>query len=496
LAEKSGYKMTGNADLAEFEAKAKLNKDVSRVLVAIASYGTANDLYLREVIAEYQKMSVQTDIVILSNIRKQVPANVALRVVDLKGRNPWSLPFVHKQLFAEQLNEYDIFVYSEDDMLLTERNLRAFLDLSATLPDNEIPGFLRYEKGTGSERNFPELHGRFRWDPQSLCRRGEHTFAFFTAEHAACYALTRRQLAKAIDSGGFLVGPHEGRYDLLCTVATDPYTQCGMRKLICLSRIDDVLIHHLPNKYVGTRFGVGRDEFQRQLNSLLVNAADGSERPPLFEPESRLLDRAFSTDYYEPARPDILVAVPPETRTALSIGCGWGATEGALAQQGIRVTAVPIDGIIAGAVKARGIEVVEADLDGVVRTLDGRQFDFLLLQNVLHRVEDPRYWLSKLSGLLHSESTVAVVVPNVPRLHGMLNFLRGKASLQLIGGFGATGVHLTSFGIVARWLRVSGLVVAESTYLLSERARRVSRATFGFADRFVADELVIVAKKP
>ena len=68
--------------------------------------------------------------------------------------------------------------------------------------------------------------------------------------------LTREQLRKAIQSEGYLVGPHQNKYDLLVTAATDPYTQCGFRKLVCISHIEDFFIAHLPNKYVG-ELGVG-----------------------------------------------------------------------------------------------------------------------------------------------------------------------------------------------------------------------------------------------
>ena len=45
-------------------------KSFPRILVAIASYGTGNDVYLRQLIEEYRSMSFDIDIVILSNIEK------------------------------------------------------------------------------------------------------------------------------------------------------------------------------------------------------------------------------------------------------------------------------------------------------------------------------------------------------------------------------------------------------------------------------------------
>jgi hypothetical protein len=192
-----------------------------RVLVAIASYGTSNDRYLERIIQEYGSMSLDVHVVVLSNIEKSVPPDVEC-LVGLPTKNPWSLPFGHKKLFADRCERYDLFIYSEDDILITEDNLRAWLDVNVLLAEDEIAGFMRVEFGKDGTRSYPDVHGHFRWDPSSTRRRGNYALAHFTNEHAACYVLTREQLSRALRSGGFDVDPHEGKYDLLCTAEVDP----------------------------------------------------------------------------------------------------------------------------------------------------------------------------------------------------------------------------------------------------------------------------------
>ena len=68
-------------------------------------------------------MSFQVDIVVLSNLKKQLGPDIEV-LVGLPNRDPWSLPFSHKKVFAERLQKYDIFVYSEDDILITEQALK------------------------------------------------------------------------------------------------------------------------------------------------------------------------------------------------------------------------------------------------------------------------------------------------------------------------------------------------------------------------------------
>jgi len=111
--------------------------DHPRVLVAIANYGEGNRRYLDQLLAEYRAMPFPVDVVVLSNIPKDLGDDVEVKV-GLPGKDPWSLPFGHKQLFADRIEQYDAFIYSEDDILVTENNIRAFLEVTPKLEDDEI----------------------------------------------------------------------------------------------------------------------------------------------------------------------------------------------------------------------------------------------------------------------------------------------------------------------------------------------------------------------
>jgi 2-polyprenyl-3-methyl-5-hydroxy-6-metoxy-1,4-benzoquinol methylase len=463
-----------------------------KILVAIASYGTGNDGYLSRLVQEYRSMSYDVHIVVLSNEPKDEALGVETRVVDLKGKNPWSLPFPHKQLFADRLNDYDMFVYSEDDTLVTEKNLRSFQEISAALPNEEIPGFLRFEECPDGRRNFPEVHGHFHWDPTSVRRRGEHTLAFFTNEHAACYVLTRPQLRRAIESGGFLVGPHSDKYDLLCTAATDPYTQCGFQKLICISRVEDFLIYHLPNKYVGTSFGVDDEELRRQICVLMRIGSNGHRPESLFQTETKLKDGWYSKNYYEPVHPAMLSAIPGNARSVLSIGCGCGTMEKALVEKGMRVVAVPLDAVIAPGVGTEALQIVTENFRTAREVLKDRQFDCLLLSNVLHLVEDPVEILSAFGPLLSENGVSVALVPNLRRLPAYWKRISENNSS---GNFESTGVHVTSDKILRSWFESAGMKVESVVHILPPRAEAARRLSLGLMKQLLSSELVAVAHK-
>lgn len=426
------------------------------VLVALASYGTSNDRYLQQLIREYRSMPFDIDIVVVSNIDKSA-LGIECRV-GIPNKNPWSLPFAHKKLFADRANKYDLFIYSEDDILITERNLRAFLDVTARLQQDEIAGFLRVEKGANCQESYPDIHENFHWDPSSVQRRGRYIVAHLTNEHAACYMLTQTQLRTAIQSGGFLVPPHEEKYDLLCTAATDPYTQCGVKKLVPVSHIDEFTVHHLSNKYVG-RIGITADELRDQIEAL-IRIAESCETPcQLFSTETKLPRGLYSKDYYEPISEDVISAIPRTARNILSIGCGSGASEKKLVEAGFRVVAMPLDPVVSSGAAARGVEMIHGDIDEIARLTHGEKFDCALCLNVLHLVRDPAAALSRLNDCLCDDATVIIQSPTMLSLRTIRQTFGAMAFRQLGTGYLSTGVHFSTARRVRSWCAKSGMKV-------------------------------------
>lgn len=463
-----------------------------RVLVAIASYGTSNDRYLEQLVCEYRSMPFTVDLLIVSNIEKKPACDIEC-LVGLPNKNPWSLPFSHKKLFAERADQYDLFIYSEDDILITERNLMSFLDATAVLHDDEVIGFLRIEKGVDGEVNYPDVHAYFHWDPTSVRSRGRYTLANFTNEHAACYVLTRAQLAKAVASGGFTVEPHEGKYDLLCSAATDPYTQCGLTKLIPISHLDDFTVHHLSNKYVHS-VGIREHALREQINALLRIATDREAPAPLFNTETKLWRCMYSKEYYEPVSEQAISMIPDTVRSVLSIGCGWGGIEHRLAGSGLRVVAAPLDPVIASLAATRDVEMVFGDFRAVLEKIGSERFDCILYQNVLHLTPDPVELLSLFRGVLSSEAVVIIQTPNMLCIPAIWGGLRNPRRPYHPGNYHATGVHFTFAGKVREWCRHAGLTLDAMVPILHRRAEPARSFMRGLIGISMAPELIVVAR--
>jgi 2-polyprenyl-3-methyl-5-hydroxy-6-metoxy-1,4-benzoquinol methylase len=425
-----------------------------RVLVAIASFGTKNLALLKHVIRCWRAMPFSVHVVVVSEAPKELGDGVEV-VVGLPSKDPWSLPFAHKSIFAANADRYDLFAYSEDDMEFKEEHVRAFLRLTPHLHNDEIAGFLRYETNSSGRRTFPDVHGRFHWKPESVRRRGEHLIAEFTNEHAASYLLTRDQLKRALASGGYLREPYEGRYDMLCSAATDPYTGCGFRKVVCISSLEAFSIHHLSDRYVN-EWCVPIETIQEQLRAQRAIADGRLPTTRLLPTETRLSRGQWSKNYYEPADDHLIQQIPASARTVLSVGCGWGALEARLQGDGMNVTALPLDAVIGASAAGRGVEIVHGPLDVSARELKGRRFDCVVISNLLHLAVSPDHLLDLCIPFVARDGALVIRGPNFATLRIAAKRALARGEHEKLSSFAESGVHPVGPGFVRRHLRRSG----------------------------------------
>jgi len=435
-----------------------------RILVAIANYGMKNVQYANLLINEYRSMPFDIDIFILSETPKDYGQDVTV-LVGLPSKDPWSLPFGHKKLFTENIDRYDVFIYTEDDTLICKENILAFLKASAAIEDDLLPGFIRYELYPNGKKNYPDIHGPYHWIPNSIAKSGEYIYAKFSNDHSACYILTQGQLRKAIASGGFLVPPHSGRYDLICAAGTDPYTQCGFTRVICLSDLQAFELHHLPNAYLN-RTGLDENGYTLQIEALLEIMDQKRTNSELFTTEKSLATTAWDKSYYEQCRYDIFRLISSDAKEILSVGCGWGLPEAHLLEKGKRVVAIPLDSIIGRLAEERGINVLPPDFEQAFEMLNGSKFDAIILPDILQHLSNPVEILTKLGTLLSMDAVLIGSIPNlspVRRIYRQLLVKNNKWS-DLDVCFNKTNLNLTNVSTIRKWLKASGLRLLELRY--------------------------------
>ena len=212
-----------------------------KLKVAIANYGSAQLEHLAEVVREFSSYRKhQVDLTVYST----APVEANHKLFDQSIEK--GLPFACRTDMAERREDYDLFLYVENDMLITEDNIDAFLEHQATLPSHQIGGFFRYELNDGVKMllDLNPFWGKV------VVKEYERDFMVVN-QHQGCWLLTRSQLQHCIASGHFLVEPHTGPYGVLEQGASDPYTNCGLEKVLPkdLSLLERLQIRHLPLKY-------------------------------------------------------------------------------------------------------------------------------------------------------------------------------------------------------------------------------------------------------
>lgn len=271
-------------------------KEKKEILAVLVNFGDEQLEYLQQVVNElktFKKYNVT--IIVQSNIKIDIEGINEVNILTLEDYQ--LLPLTCRKVIWENRNDYDIFLYGENDLLFREKHIDNYLEYYKILPKNRISGLLRFEIEEGNNF-YPDYHLDFEWDFKSVETYEGKVFAYFNNTHQATFILNREQLfavGKKIDfevlvpnSSSFLINrflrkikktlgirlERQNKYSVKCKVNTDIYDYGGMKKMICISEFEDNLIHHLPNIYIDglkgrNKFRSDSERMNEALNKLL-----------------------------------------------------------------------------------------------------------------------------------------------------------------------------------------------------------------------------------
>ncbi len=472
-----------------------------RILVCVANYGTGNDHHLRKLLDAYDALPCETSIVLLTNTPKAFGPNVVTRLLPAPS-DPSALPFEHLRVLAGHAEDYDLFVYTEDDTLLTGAHLRAFLAASAQLAADEVPGFLRYEESPHGEVFISTVHAHYDWNLDSVRRCREYVFAEYSNCHSGCYVLTRQHLRRALRSGNYVSEAYSGAYNILESAATHPFTRCGLRKLHPVSHLDEFTLHHLADKYLGS-MGTPR-ELVRAQTGALAEMADGQRpRERLLEGRTKLPTHVLDRPWFDAGRSpwafdntQLLGLLPGGAGAALSVGATTGALERGLLELGYAVTTVPTDSLAQAVLEREPRLRVLAPSFAAAAALEAGSFEGLLLPHVLPYLDEPAARLRELARLVRPGGWVALTAPHLGPWTRRLR--RGNAPVAtraVLQDFARSGIHLTTARTLTRWLRGAGCTPERVVHSLRGRSARVQRFAGTPLARFLAPSLVMIARR-
>jgi hypothetical protein len=247
---------------------------MKKILVVIVNYGEEQLKYLQQVIDElksFQKYKVT--IVVHSNIDlPNIKGIDLLNIIKLDDYE--NLPMTCRQTIDQESDNFDYFIFTENDHLWKEHHIDKYIEYESILPKDRIAGLIQYEENEIG-KYYPAYHAHYEWDWGSVEEYNGKKFAHFTNIHQACFIISKEQLFEIKQNHDFsqFLAP-DTQYSSKCRTNTDIYRYAGMKKLICISEFEDNLIHHLPNIYINGDKGRAKlrsddDKMKKSLYKLL-----------------------------------------------------------------------------------------------------------------------------------------------------------------------------------------------------------------------------------
>jgi 2-polyprenyl-3-methyl-5-hydroxy-6-metoxy-1,4-benzoquinol methylase len=372
------------------------------------------------------------------------------------------------------------------------------------LPSHYVPGFLRYEIDAHGNINLPEIHASFHWCPDSVERFGEYIFANFTNPNMGSYILTQSHLSIAIQSNNYCLLPKRSRYGIIESSVCDVFYDCNLKLMTCISHIDQFLIHHMSNRFLG-HFGITKEQLKREIEALLDIEAGKLPDYRLFETETKLAQNIFDKSYYSKCNFHIVKAVGwNKQKNVLSVGCGSAETEAEILKYGHQVTAIPLDMVISVTAQAKGIKTLTSNFNIAFNDLAEQKFDCIIFDNVLQHLPEPIKILTRFSSLLSQEGTIIANFLNTDCSHWLnkryLSSVRNSPFSPMDESikdrsFQGLGVHLTNGKNVKPWFDESGLKLYSMTYLTPRSFRKKVWLSMGLLTARLSPNFMIIAKK-
>jgi SAM-dependent methyltransferase len=151
----------------------------------------------------------------------------------------------------------------------------------------------------------------------------------------------------------------------------------------------------------------------------------------------------------------------------LDVGCGFATTSEHIQKRGNRVTGIESSAAALPRARARIAEVVHADLQNLetVRAgLGGRQFDMVILADVLEHLAWPEGVLRSYREFLKPGGSIIVSLPNIGLWSVRLSLLAGRFEYADTGVLDRTHLRFFTRRTMRRLLAQAGFTPFRSTY--------------------------------
>jgi len=176
-----------------------------------------------------------------------------LEIVELDAALKFDATMQHRKAFLRRIEDFDLFVYAEDDVHIELRHIAAYVKASDHLARSEdghkyVLGWQRLERngiGLGAEHvmwenGIDNYHG---------VEVGKRLYATMVNPHAGAWMATQAELKAHHKQCRILNIPKTaGSFTRVRAGGWNMYMNCGRRKVLPVRNFQNFLVHHLPDK--------------------------------------------------------------------------------------------------------------------------------------------------------------------------------------------------------------------------------------------------------
>lgn len=235
--------------------------------------------YVNMMIDEVNNYDDETDIYIHTNININInlfltnnKGKLIVVVHDLKDENPFYLTWKPRKLMEEQKDDYDIFIYVEDDILIFKSTIEYWKELNEEcISRNHNLGFLRIEYDNQGEEYLTDINSKLK---SGILINDKSYIVNDVSPYCAFWVYSKHEFKRFVDSKYYNPQNIEG-YEIressaigLHGLKTPWYTSTVIP--FKDMKIDPrCKVWHMPNNYVksGSSWGTGEIRFSDLCDS-------------------------------------------------------------------------------------------------------------------------------------------------------------------------------------------------------------------------------------
>lgn len=175
--------------------------------------------------------------------------------------HPYFLTWQHRSYMIDKIDQYDAFIYVEDDIVIKYEQLINHLKNLNDLWPNYVPVLVRYEFNKHNERYSVDSIEPFKLRSENIIQNNNVFYCNVGMYYSGCWSLTKPILKELINQGlEFLTTKREKSREVAASLVNWELNKQGVvqieKQADKFQISEHSLIHHTSNKYVNQPYGM------------------------------------------------------------------------------------------------------------------------------------------------------------------------------------------------------------------------------------------------